>query len=372
MSVLVSHRLAALGVALVALGGEVMVNKIKILFLVIIIFVIIIQVLFWYSNKRQILYILWYRQQYGEICSVTFSPDNRFCFVGGTIWDKKQNGKRSAIYVYQSNNGILKFILKGELGSYINHLSISPNGKFLASSEVLWRLYGTCGTAIYLFKLWQLSKNGIKKLLEIYNEDNPVFSPDGKFLATCSGLDITLWQIKKNSLIKIGRLTGHELPVTSIAFSSDSKLLASGDVSGTIKLWRLKDRSLIFTLKDNNDYISSLTFSPNGIFMITGYKNGFIKFWYIEDNSLKLIQKLKKHKDKVYVLFSPNGKFLLSCSKDNIIIWAIKDAKLHFMHSYNFINNCSIIAFSSNNQYLAIGTNKGEIYLFCFYEKNSQ
>jgi WD40 repeat protein len=350
------------------MGVIYMTNKIKI-FLFGIFVLIIIYVLLRYFNRNQILRIVWYQQQYGEVCSIAFSPDSQFCVSGGIIWDKEQNRKRSAIYFWQFNNGILKFILKGELDGYVNYLAFSPNGKLLASSEALWRLSGVCGSIDYLFKLWQISENTVKKLLEIYNENNPIFSPDGKFLATCSGLNISLWKVKKNDLIKIGELTGHTLPVTSIAFSPNGRFLATGDVSGIVKLWRLKDKSLIFTLKGHNDSISSITFSPNNILMVTGSRDGIIKLWYIKDNCPKLIQILKKHKNKINISFSPKGKFLVSCDENNIIIWKVEGMKLYIKNILNFIDKISVLSFSPDGKFLAVGSKKGFVYLYYFYEK---
>lgn len=342
-----------------------MTKKVKMLLLIAVLF-IIIQVLFWYFRNNQIWDIIWYQQQYGEVYSITFSPNNQLCASGGLIWDRGQNKKVSAIYLWKVDGGILKSILKGEVDSYVNFISFSPDGKLLASSEALWRLFGICGSIVYLLKLWQIFENTAKKLLEIYGESNPNFSPDGKLLATCSGLNITLWQVKKNNLIKMDELTGHILPVTSVAFSPDGRLLASGDADGIIKLWRLKDKSLILTLKGHNDYISSITFSPNNTLVATGSKDGMIKLWCIDDNNLRLVQTLKKHKGKVYIAFSPDGRFLVSCGEDNVIIWRIKDIKLHATYICNLINNCSSLSMSPNGYYLAIGNKDGLIYLLRF------
>jgi WD40 repeat protein len=51
--------------------------------------------------------------------------------------------------------------------------------------------------------------------------------------------------------------------VISVAFSSDSKLLASGSWDNTIKLWDYINLTEISTLKGHESWVWSIAFSPN-------------------------------------------------------------------------------------------------------------
>jgi WD40 repeat protein len=65
------------------------------------------------------------------------------------------------------------------------------------------------------------------------------------------------------------RLVGHTGDVESIAFSPDSRILASGSKDKTIKLWNLEDGKVVHTLIGHTDRIFSLAFSPDGRFLVS-------------------------------------------------------------------------------------------------------
>jgi WD40 repeat protein/nucleoside phosphorylase len=151
-------------------------------------------------------------------------------------------------------------------------------------------------------------------------------SPDGKILASGS-LDktIKLWDtVTGNSL---ATLVGHSSAVLSVAFSPDSKILASSSNlevrDGCIKLWDLEPARLRQTLGGGliNLRVSSLAFSPDGQTLASGHAEAKIRLWQL--NSGKLRQTLKGHGWDVNSLaFSRDGRFLVSGGLDGAIkIW---------------------------------------------------
>src|SRR6266850_8451093 len=73
--------------------------------------------------------------------------------------------------------------------------------------------------------------------------------------------------------------TGHSLGVTAVAFSPDNKLLASGSVDNTVKLWDVAARQELRTLKGPIAIIGAVAFSPNGKWLAAGGVDGPIQVW---------------------------------------------------------------------------------------------
>ncbi len=160
------------------------------------------------------------------VYAIAFSPDGSTLAVAG-------EGKM--IQLYDVATIRLKAVLQGHTHA-VESLDFSPDGKLLASAGG------------YTVRIWDVAT---AKTAGEDIHDNPEvlcvrFSPDGKLLAISDGdserlhstgqeTEITLYEVASRTVIR--RLQGHANSVYALAFSPDGKILASGSLDQTIKLW---------------------------------------------------------------------------------------------------------------------------------------
>lgn len=161
------------------------------------------------------------------------------------------------------------------------------------------------------------------------------FSPGGKILAS-GGLDgsVKLWDTRSEKLI--GTLATHVGKVSSVNFAPDGDtLLVEGRKDGT-ELWDIQKHGLLLSLNGR------LKFSPDGK-LIACYQGpqleysqtperfqSSIEIW--DSHSGHLLKQLEGHTgDVLSVEFSPDGKTLVSGSVDRTVkLWEVESGKLLF------------------------------------------
>lgn len=114
----------------------------------------------------------------------------------------------------------------GEHSQAILSLAISPDGQTLVSGSD------------QRIKVWNLQKR--QEIFSFYGHANwvrtIVFSPDSKAFLTAGDPNIKVWDASTGK--KIYSFKGHSKPICSLALSYDGRILVSGSVDGTVKVWR--------------------------------------------------------------------------------------------------------------------------------------
>jgi len=155
------------------------------------------------------------------------------------------------------------------------------------------------------------------------------FSPDGELMASGSkDSSIKLWN-KDGSLLQ--DLPGHEAGVHSVSFSPDGKIIASAGADNTIKLWKRNSNGKFEAMPEkiltgHTQPVNSINFSADGKTLASASWDNTVKLWSREG---KLLKTLTGHTHFVLdVSFSPDGQLIASASRDKTIkLWS-KDGDL--------------------------------------------
>jgi WD40 repeat protein len=197
------------------------------------------------------------------------------------------------------------------------------------------------------------------------------YSPDGKTLAV--GISNLIDLRDAETLAEVEpprRLAGHAGQVFVLAWSPDSKLLASGSIDDSVvRLWNASDGQQVRQFEGHTDWIRSVVFAPDGKTLASGSFDGTVRLWDVATG--KLLQTLSGHTGFISsVAFAPDGKALASSSSDGSVrLWDIATGQqrsgFHFESQINPSTSQHIwvtgLAFAPDGKTLAAGQANGTV-----------
>ncbi|MBH8571769.1 AAA-like domain-containing protein [Nostocaceae cyanobacterium CENA369] len=218
-----------------------------------------------------------YNDSQSKLLTAVLSPDGRTIAMANInkivqIWHRDRSAPQ---------------ILKGHQAE-VWHIEFSPDGRFLGSAS-------GDGTA----KLWTLDGKLFSTLVgHSAAVWRVVFSPNSKMVATGSGDNtVKLWTLNGEPALREGfplqatgeprrgkllkTFKGHSAAIWGVAFTPDGKILASGSVDATIKLWKL-DGTEITTLKGHTAAIRELVISADGTLLASGGDDNTLILWNLQ------------------------------------------------------------------------------------------
>jgi RNA polymerase sigma factor (sigma-70 family) len=187
-----------------------------------------------------------------QIESLVFSPDSKLLAALG--WERRSSKNLLLLWAVDTGRPLPSLeapIGIANVGAYAHcRVAFSPDGRTLATGG-----QGT-GSSIYL---WEVA-SGSRRLTLTHGEDvaSLAFSPDGKLLAAANNTNnanefiaegridphaggnprlpcVHLWDVAAER--ELQSLVGHKGPITSLAFSPDGKVLATGSNDTTMLFW---------------------------------------------------------------------------------------------------------------------------------------
>ena len=160
------------------------------------------------------------------------------------------------------------YTLQQTLGrGMVRSVAWSPDGKIIAVGGVL-------GIWLYTPELEDIGllKGHTKAVYGL------AFSPDSKRLASAShDMTVRIWDV--NAQTELHTMTGHTGLTVAVAWSPDRSMVASGSYDKTVRLWNADTGDLIRVLEGHTGWVNQVAFSADGAQVISNSFDGTIREW---------------------------------------------------------------------------------------------
>jgi WD40 repeat protein len=120
-------------------------------------------------------------------------------------------------------------------------------------------------------------------------------------------------------------LEGDGVSIREIEFSPDGSLLAAAAEDGAVRVWRVSDASLVYTLEGHSETVYGINFSPDGSMLASASEDKTIGLWQMSDGSL--LRTLEGHEYGVSDVAFFTGRLAAgSASQDTTVrLWQVSD-----------------------------------------------
>jgi WD40 repeat protein len=209
---------------------------------------------------------------------ITFPDDTRQCapHCNITITYKPIN---NGVYQMPEGNPISELEITTTEANYYRNM-FYPDNSYLAT---IYSKYDSNRIIWIDVQLWQVSDGTLYRKLDSMQLDenqgedaNLAFSPTGDDLAFIGGGKLQVWQWQPNTF----RWTVDGI-FSTLAYSPDGSLIATGAPDGSIRLWRASDGVELATLSAKDHPISYVAFSPDGSLLVTLDASGMLMLWSV-------------------------------------------------------------------------------------------
>ncbi|NTU77972.1 MAG: WD40 repeat domain-containing protein [Chloroflexales bacterium] len=194
-----------------------------------------------------------------SVPQIAFSPDDTL--LAARVPD-------NAVQLWEVASGAMRGMLRPAPGCGVQDFAFSPDGARLVIAT-------GCGVT-----LWDVATGAeVRGLPGMGWAVAVAFSPDGRHVAAAErpGGLVLVWDVATGTATRSPKR--HWSDVCGVAFSPDSKLLATASYDHVVRIWNVATGTEVRSLRGHTSEVCGVAFSPDGSQLASASFDGMVKLW---------------------------------------------------------------------------------------------